>query len=185
LGDVLKRLALAALAPSSLIRQPPDWEGNNPPGTIPGLSGVARAVPWDAFASAPAPLLEGDAVHFVVREDGDIVAREPVPDEALDPLADAVTEQLGPPFVAVAVRDEDDVWAAAANEAEIVDLPDARGDELEVSSVGGVVTTRADGADSEFRYRTLEEILHWQGGDASLVAHRFVGTIFVVELFPL
>jgi hypothetical protein len=181
-ADTLRRLALAALAPGSLLRTPPDWEGNVPPWTIPGLSGVARPLPWDAFASAAAPGLAGDEVQFVVDGEGAIVDRHGLDPALLDPIAHALIDQLGPPFVAIAVRDEGDVWAAASNEAEIVRLPDAHGDEVEVTRMDGNVTVRVDGEDSGVRFPALEELLD---GDATAIAHRFTGAVFVVELFPL
>jgi hypothetical protein len=184
-SDTLQRLALAVLAPESLIRTPPGWDGMPPLGTIPGLSGVPRPSFWDAVVSADSPGLPGDTVNFVVRDDGSILARQDIAEELLDPLADAVTETVGPPFVAVAVRDEGDVWSAAASEAEVVDLEDAPGDVLEVTRVAGVEDGRMDGAEVDLHLAPLNELLDWQGGDCSLIAHRFKGDTFVVELFPL
>ena len=47
------------------------------------------------------------------------------------------------------------------------------------------MTSRVDEADSELHFPKLDELLEWQGGDASVIANRFVGDTFVVELFPL
>jgi hypothetical protein len=183
MASALERLGLAA-AGVSWLYDPPDWWGK--PGLgIAGLSGSPQQLPWDAFASARAPGLTGDEVHFAVDEEGAIISREGLPESSLDPLADALTEQLGPPFVGVAVPDEADVWVAVANEAEIVKVPDAPGEEIDMSSVGGVRSTRVDSVDSDVAFPALVELLDWQGGDASLIAHRFAGDTWVVELFSI
>ena len=160
-------------------------EAGNAPGVIPGVTGVPVSELWDAFACATVPGLPGDEGNFAVRADGTIVVMGGVDPQTVAPLARAISGEIDPPFVVVAVRDEGDDWAAAANRAEIVELPGAQGDDLEVTSMGGEITVRVDGEDSDARQPALEELLERQGGDGSAIAHRFTGTTWVVELFSL
>ena len=60
-------------------------------------------------------------------------------------------------------------------------MPDVDGDEIEISRVNGVVTTRRDGVDAP-RIAKLESLLK---GDETLIAHRFVRDAWVVETFAL
>jgi hypothetical protein len=172
-----------AMAGVSFLWHPPDWEGNTGLG-IPGLSSVARPVPWDAVASASLPGVRGDELRFAMNEDGETVCGE-MPAEALRPLVAAVRAELQPPFCAVAVRDEADVWSAAANRAEIVDLGAVPGERIELSRIAGTVSARVDGADSELRCPQLEDVLDRGSGDATVIANRFLGSIWAVDAFPL
>jgi hypothetical protein len=144
----------------------------------------ARLSPWDAVVSASAPSLAGDELQFVVTGDRQTIAQDGSA-PALDPLVDALCHELDPPFCAVAVRDEGDVWAAAASRAQIVDVPGAAGSEITISRVDGAVTTQVDGGDSEFRHIELEKLLDREKGDVDLIAHRFTGSRWIVETFPL
>jgi len=104
---------------------------------------------------------------------------------ALAPLVRAVQGQLDAPFWAIAVPDEGDDWSAAATGAEILDLPDAGGDEIEASRVGGALMLRLDGNESDAQLPGIDALLDRQGGDAVVVAHRFAGPVWVAEVFSL
>ena len=65
-----------------------------------------RARRWDTVATAEAPALKGDTVHFVSLADGTLVVDEDEPDGALASLADAVEQAIPPPYRAEAVRRE-------------------------------------------------------------------------------
>src|SRR3954453_9591449 len=100
--ETAERLA-QALTGVPWLPDTPDWWGD--PFPIVAYQGLRvtfpRPVPWDAFATAKATGIEADVVHFAVNDEGAIVPRDDgVSVEALDPIGDAVTEQLGPPFVA-------------------------------------------------------------------------------------
>ena len=129
--------------------------------------------------SAHAPgLFEGsglfeETIEFVVRDDGTIVSKHEIPVELLDPLADAVTEELGPPFSAHAARDQGDIWSVKADEAEVVEESNVNGTEIVMSSIDGVFEVSEDGVPTDRRSRALQELLAWHGGDASLTAERF------------
>jgi len=165
----------------------PDWWGDTPVvgAFTPGTRGVPRPVTWDAVVTASAPGLPGHELHFAVTRARQLVVQEDVPRSALEPLADAVAKELESPFCAVAVRDEGDIWAAAANRADPVDLADAESREIEVSRVDGELTTRVDGSDSDRRFAPLEALLDREDGDATVIAHRFIGALWIADTFPL
>ena len=84
---------------------------------------------WDAVASAAAPGLTGDSVHFVALPDGTLVVEEDEPDDALTPLADAVeasarAARTGRRPSGAAPRR----WAVAASRITIVAVPGLNGD---------------------------------------------------------
>jgi hypothetical protein len=178
-----ERLA-AAIAALPFAQLPQAWEGGSRL-NIPGLSPVTRDDPWDALVSAHAPGLSGDEVRVAVAVDGRTLADGDVPPDAVAALARAVARQLEAPFWAIAVPDEGDEWTAAATGAEILELPDAAGDEIEASRVGGEVFCRVDGEESDVQLAAIDALLDRQSGDAVVVAHRFAGPVWVAEVFSL
>jgi hypothetical protein len=185
MSDVLERLSERFV--SAMSWGLPDWEGNIPVvgAFTPGTRGVPRPVMWDTVVTATAPGVPGHELHFAVTGTRQLVVQEDVPPSALRPLADAVAKELDSPFCAVAVRDEGDVWAAAANRADPVDLADAQSRQIEVSRVDGELTTRVDGSDSDRRFAPLEALLDREEGDATVIAHRFIGALWIADTFPL
>jgi hypothetical protein len=181
-GDVLGRLAERIC--DVWGRGLPNWDGSfvefGP--FTPGLRGVPRPVPRDAMVSVHAVGVHGDEFRFAKRRSGAWVHAHGVAANVLAPFVQAVEQELDGPSCAVAVRDEGDIWAVAANRGEVVDLAGVDSDEVEVSRVGVVVTTRVDGRDSDVRYPALEPLL---AGDETAIAHRFVGDAWVVGLFPV
>jgi hypothetical protein len=95
-----------------------------------GIHGVARPREWDAVATVEADL-PGERAEFVALDDATLVIEEGPDDVA--PLAEAVERSLAPPYRAEAVRRADGTWAVAARRIRIVELPDAEGDELELT----------------------------------------------------
>jgi hypothetical protein len=183
MATATERLA-AAMASLPFAQLPQEWQGGSRL-NIPGLSSTTRDDPWDALVSATAPGLGGDEVRFAVDATGRTISGGDASPEVLAPLVRAVQGQLDAPFWAIAVPDEGDEWSAAATGAEILDLPDAAGDEIEASRVGGAVTLRVDGDESGARLPGIEALLDRQGGDAVVVAHRFAGPVWVAEVFSL
>lgn len=183
MATVTERLA-AALAALPFAQLPQEWQGGSPL-NIPGLSSAVQDDPWDALVSAHAPGLSGDEVRFAVAADGRTIAGGDASADALAALARAVERQLDAPFWAIGVPDEGDEWSVAATGAEILELPDARGDEIEATRVGAVVTCRVDGQDAEVRLPAIDALLDRQSGDAVVVAHRFAGPVWVAEVFSL
>ena len=178
-----ERLA-AAIAALPFAQLPQAWEGGSRL-NIPGLSPVTRDDPWDALVTAHAPGLSGEEIRFAVTADGRTIAGGDAPLEAVAALGRAVARQLDPPFWAIGIPDEGDEWSIAATGAEIVEAPDAPGDEIEATRVGGAVTVRVDGEESDVRLPAVGALLDRQGGDAVVVAHRFAGPVWVAELFSL
>ena len=72
----------AAPAPAGLSSEPPGWDGE--PRGEPGIHGVPRPRRWDAVATADAPGLRGEIVHFVALPDGTLVVEEDEPDRCAD-----------------------------------------------------------------------------------------------------
>jgi hypothetical protein len=180
--SVPERLA-SAVAAVPFVQLPEGWDGG--PINIPGLTGgLPLDEPWDAVASASSPGLTGAEVRFAVTRDGRTIAGSDVAAGALDPLVRAVGSRVEAPFWAVAVPDDGDEWAAAATAAEVLELHDGSGDEIEASRVGGETTVRVDGEDAAAPAEIME-LLGRQDGDTAIVAHRFAGPVWVAEVFPL
>lgn len=111
---------------------------------VTGIHGVPRPRRWDAVASAEAPGLAGDEVHFVALPNGDLVVDEDEPDDTLSPLAEAVEQTLQAPYRAEAVRQGEDVWAVAARRIQVAEV-ESDGDELELVVHGGERALAVDG----------------------------------------
>ena len=107
-------------------------------------------------------------------------------DAPLAPLADALEEQLRPPYRARGVRRRGDVWAIAAKRIEVVELrPDVDGDELELVSRGGERSLTVDGARSFGSVPQLEEPASRRGADYVIHASRLDGKLWEVRVTPL
>jgi hypothetical protein len=182
MASIDERLA-AAIAKVPFVQLPEGWGGG--PINIPGLTGgLPLDDPWDAVVTASAPGLTGDEVRFAVTGDGRTISGGDESSEALEELARAVARHLKAPFWAVAVPGEGDEWTAAGTQAEVLDLPDVAGDELEASRVGGETSGRIDDEDAELP-PTVADLLGRQEGDAAIVAHRFAGPVWVAEIYSL
>ena len=151
---------------------------------IPGVTGASRLPSWDAVASAHARDLPGDSVDFVALEDGTLVVSEDVPDGSLGGLADALEEQIAPPYRASAVRDEGDVWSVAARGITLVELPGVRGDVVDLTVMGGVRELSVDGGPASQGIPVLDSLAE-EHGDVSVHAERVDEDTFAVDVFPL
>jgi hypothetical protein len=134
---------------------PPELPAPTFSGTLDVLHG-GRAKVWDVVVTTEAPLLTGDAVHFVALPDGSLIVDETVANGSLDPLAEALEEQLRPPYRAEGVR-RDALWAVAANRIEVLELgEDVPGDTLELALRAGDRHLTVDGAPSLVALPELE-----------------------------
>jgi hypothetical protein len=150
------------------------------------VTGLQRFREWDATATAEAVGLEGDEVSFVALPDGSLVVDEEVGDESLAPLADAIEEQLRPPYRARGVRRHGDVWAVAASKVEVVDLePDVAGDEIELVVRAGERTLTVDGARTFGSAPRLERLAEKRSADYVVHASRVDGSLWEVRVSPL
>jgi hypothetical protein len=150
------------------------------------VTGLQRFREWDTTATTEATGLEGDEVSFVALADGSLVVDEEVGDESLAPLADAIEEQLRPPYRARGVRRHGDVWAVAASKIEVVDLePDVAGDEIELVVRAGERTLTVDGARSFGGAPQLERLAQKRSTDFVVHASRLDGSLWEVRIAPL
>ena len=166
------------------LSQPPGWDGRSPLGE-PAFHGIPRPRRWETVASADAPRLRGDSVHFVALEDGTLVVEEDEPDESLAPLADAVETTIAPPYRAEAVRRGPETWAVAASRIAIVEEPGLDGEELELTAFGGSRTLLVDGRPSLHPARALERAGAAEGDEYVVRARRLDGALWEVEATAL
>ena len=149
-----------------------------------GVHGVARPRRWDAVVTAEADI-PGDAVEFVVLEDGTLLVQGDLPDDALTPLADAVELLIRAPYRAEATRKSERVWAVAANKIVVAELTDEiGGDAVELAVQGDERTVLVDGAPSFGSLPSLEALA---GGLQAYVirADRLDGDLWEVKVVPL
>ena len=140
---------------------------------------------WDAMAMVEAPLLEGDAVHFVTLEDGAIVTEEQVAEGAVDPLAEALEQQLSRPYRAEGARDGDR-WAVTANSIEVQRFAEeVPGDSVELVKNGGERQLTVDGEPSTAAVPALEAQADARGADYVARAERIDEDLWEVQISPL
>ena len=151
---------------------------------VTGIHGVPRPRRWDAVASAEAPGLTGDEVHFVTLPNGDLVVDEDEPPDTLGPLAEAVEQTLETPYRAEAVRQRDDVWAVAARRIAVASFR-ADGDELELVSSEAGRTFSVDGERMFGSVPELERIGGSQGEHYFVRASRLDGEAWEIQADPL
>jgi hypothetical protein len=142
------------------------------------IHGLHRPREWDVVLTVAAPEVEGERARFVALGEGRGLLVEEGPD-ALDPLADTVEEELTPPYRAEAVRRDGGLWAVAAKAIEVRELPDVRGDEIEVVLHGGSRTLLVDGLPSFGSIPALEQPEH------VVRAIRIDGDLWEVAVDPL
>jgi hypothetical protein len=151
---------------------------------VTGIHGVPRPRRWDAVASADAPGLAGDEVHFVALPNGDLVVDEDEPPDTLGPLADAVEQTLEPPYRAEAVRQGEDVWAVAARRIQVASFR-ADGDELELVASDAGRTFTVDGERAFGSITELERIGEAEGERYVVRASRLDDDAWEIEADPL
>jgi len=151
---------------------------------VTGIHGVPRPRRWDAVASADAPGLAGDEVHFVALPNGDLVVDEDEPPDTLAPLADAVEQTVEPPYRAEAVRQGEGVWAVAARRVRVASF-EADGEQLELVAAETGRTLTADGERAFGSIPELERIGREEGDTYVVRASRLDGDLWEVEANPL
>jgi len=143
--------------------------------------------PFEASGVADAPLIPGEAVHFIALADGTLVVDEEVPDGGLAPLARLIEESLEAPYRAEGFREDRTLWNVGANRVRIAELPaDFVGESLDLSRVGGVRTLEVDGTASDADVAPLDELGDRQEGtDFAVHAERLDDTLWVVDVYAL
>jgi hypothetical protein len=149
-----------------------------------GIHGVPRPRRWDAVASAEAPGLSGDELHFVALPNGDLVLDEDEPENTLGPLAAAIEQTVEPPYRAEAVRQGDEIWAVAARRVRVAEF-EAAGDRLELVAAEGGRTLSVDGAREFGTVLELERLGREEGEHYVVRARRLDGDLWEVEADPL
>jgi hypothetical protein len=167
----------------SLAADTPGWDGEQR--GEPGIHGVPRARRWDTVASAEAPALKGDTVHFVALADGTLVVDEDEPDGALASLADAVEQAIPPPYRAEAVRKGPEAWAVAASRIAIAQIPGLTGEQAELTSTREGRVLRIDGRTTMGSARELERLGETEGAEYVVLAKRLDGDLWEVEATAL
>jgi hypothetical protein len=151
-----------------------------------GIHGIHRQRTWDAVATADAPELEGDQLDFVALPDGTLLVDDDLPEGALEPLAQALGQELETPYRARAVRREGDVWAIAGNRIDVVQAPEEiEGDTVSLAVKGIERTLLVDERPSLGDAPTLEAFARERHRDFVLHAERLDGDLWAVQVNPL
>jgi hypothetical protein len=142
-----------------------------------GIHGIQRTRRWDTVVTLNDPELAGERVAFIALSPEQLVLVEGEAD--VRPLAEAVERALDPPFRAEAVRRDGGLWAIAARRLDVVHLPDATGEEIELTSHDGERTLLVDGE------RTFGSIPELERPEHVVRARRIDGDAWEVEVAPL
>lgn len=166
---------------------PPGWDGEQR--GEPGIHGVPRARRWDAVATAEAPTLRLDEVHFAVLPDGALIVDEDgdaAEEGDLSPLADALERRLAPPFRAEGVRRSGALWGVAGRRITVVREGALDGEEAELVVTSRGRTLTVDGHPRPARAPALEAAGTEVAGSAFVVrATRLDGDLWEVEAAAL
>jgi hypothetical protein len=168
-----------------------EWEPRTGPaqsgfmGTLDVLHG-GRPRRWDAVATAEAPGLQGDAFEFTALPDGTLLVDDEVPDGALSPLVEALEQSLAAPYRARAVRSEGDVWGVAANQIDVIEVPeDIDGDVVSLALQGDQRTLLIDDRPGWNAVPTLEGYALQRHREFVLHAERLDGDLWSVRVNAL
>jgi hypothetical protein len=180
----VQRALLGAFAGGGFLASPPGLDGSTGLGIV-GITGAPRPRnPWDVLATVEAPGLEGEEAAFFALADGTLVVEGEGEPELILPLATAVEHDLRAPYRAAAVRHERAVWAVAAWEVEILELPDVEGDVVLASRVDNVIELLVDDAPARLT-ADIAAALSERDGDLVLSAERIDGFLWAAEATPL
>jgi hypothetical protein len=182
---VHKKLAKALLNAQAggYLAHPPDLASNATTGEV-GLHGVPRPRRWDAVVTAQAQLT-GDKVHFIALPDGTLIVDEEVPEGTLAPLAEAVEQELRPPYRAEGTRRGEELWAVGASTIDVARVVDeVPGDTIELAVQDGVRTLAIDGVRTFGTLPSLEALA--RGMHAYVIrASRLDDELWEVTVAPL
>lgn len=140
---------------------------------------------WDATTTVTASGLSGSRVEFTSLPGGDLLVDD---DESgdLSPFADALERDVEPPYRALAVRQEGDLWAVAARRIETARFEFAGADSVELSRKDSWEELRADGDPSDATVPPqLRRLGERQGSDFFVKAERLDGDLWEVRVSAL
>jgi hypothetical protein len=149
----------------------------------PGVHGIHRQREWDVVGTTVAPHLAGDRIVFVVLADGTLLIEEGEGGE-IEPLAGAVGE-LEPPYRVVAVHQEGDRWAVAANQIEVRELSGLPGEEITLTRHGMDRDLLIDGVEADESIPGLEQLAEERYDGFVVEAERLDGDLWEVRITPL
>ena len=165
---------------------PPMIDPRHPIWQVAGIHGIPRVREWDAVTSAEAPELPGDETDFVALADGTIFTDDDLPDDALNPLADALENLVEAPYHALALKQAADVWSVAAMRVIVLEVPeDIAGDKVELVVNEDERAIRVDDVATRTDLPTLEAFAAEQFGSFVLRATRLDDTLWEVTVHPL
>jgi hypothetical protein len=152
-------------------------------GVIPetGIHGVAREREYDAVVAAEAPDLDGNEAAFVALPDGSLVVDEQQGEGDLTPLAQAVEQQVTPPYRALAVRKGEGRWSVGARRIIVAEL-EAPGEEIELVRRGEERSLVVDGNRG---FGTIPELEGLADRDAVIRAIRLDDDLWEIRVDPL
>jgi hypothetical protein len=169
-----------------------DWEEQQRERGVPAFSGTldvlhgGRQRRWDTVATAEAPALSGDELEFVTLPDGTVLVDVELPAGAVAPLAEAIEQELDPPYRAGAVRRDETVWAVAANSIDVVEVPEeVGGDTVSLVVKGDEHTQLVDELPSLAQVPTLESFARERHRDFVLQAERLDGELWSAKVNAL
>lgn len=168
------------------LRQPVEEIDPRPPLLETGIHGLQRPRSWDATVTADAEGIDTDEVTFVSLPDGTLLV-EDGPDTSLEPLAEAVEHELGPPYRARAVRRGESLWAVQARRIEVLELRDAPdGEILDVTRTSeGASELRVDGERRFGSVPALDERGAREGHEFAVHAEHLDGDLWEVRAAAL
>ena len=150
----------------------------------PGVHGIHRQREWDFVGTTAAPGLTDDRIVFVVLPDETLLIEEGEGGD-IEPLAGAVEGQLELPYRVVAVRQEGDRWAVAANRIEARELPGVAGQEITLTQQGMNRELIVDGVEAEDSMPALEQLAQERYDAFVLEAERLDGDLWEMRISPL
>jgi hypothetical protein len=177
-----------AQALGDVPQQPPRFE---PPKSVLEVAGVpdgSRLTPkeWDAALTVDAPGLPGSRIEFTTIPNGDLIVDDETGDADLSPFADAVEQRLRPPYRAVAQRQSGDLWAVAARQIRVAQIPFPDGDKLDFSCRVDHGEFRVDGEPTDGLVPPELERLAERAGDSFYVeAERIDGDLWEIKVTAL
>jgi hypothetical protein len=131
-----------------------------------------------------APELAGASHEIVTLPDASVLVDEDAPD--VSDVAEAVEQDLDPPYRATAVRQSDGYWLVTARPIQ-VELLSLAGEEIELSSANGATSYAVDGkaADPSRIPAKLTARGEREGDDYVVRATRLDGDLWEIEAEPL
>jgi hypothetical protein len=140
---------------------------------------------WDASVTVNAPGLAGDTIEFTTLPDGGALIDEEHGDADVSALADAVENELEPPYRARAARQSGALWAVLASRIDVHRVSFPRADTLELSRKDSWQELRVDGEPSMGRAPELERLGERAGPDFFVKAERLDGDLWEVRVTAL